>query len=70
MGDNIAIAYLRVSTEKQSEKGSSIDSQRDFAKLYAEQHGLDLKDECIFVEAKPASKSSDDKFDINLEYDK
>jgi DNA invertase Pin-like site-specific DNA recombinase len=36
------IAYLRVSTDKQADRGVSLDAQRAKAKAYAELYDLDL----------------------------
>jgi len=61
--NNIAVAYLRVSTKKQLNEGVSIDYQKKYAKEFAENNDLSLKDEYIFEESKPASKINN-KFDV------
>lgn len=52
--NNLAIAYLRVSTEQQDEQGNSIDAQRQRAKEYATSKGLIINE--FVKEAKSASK--------------
>lgn len=53
-GNNVAAAYLRVSTEEQ-ESNSSLNLQREYAIQYAKDNNLILPDEFIFYEVKSAS---------------
>lgn len=52
-----ALAYLRVSTDKQAEEGVSLDAQRAKVELYAELYGLDLAG--VYVDAGASAKSLD-----------
>ncbi|MTI69179.1 MAG: recombinase family protein [Firmicutes bacterium] len=63
--NNIAVAYLRVSTKKQKKTGVSIESQRESVKNYAVNNNLELDEKYIFTEAKPASKIYNDRNDID-----
>ncbi|MCT4621590.1 MAG: recombinase family protein [Marinisporobacter sp.] len=54
--NNIAAAYIRVSTKEQAEKKNSIQEQTNLAKDYAKKNGLILDDSMIFQEAQSASK--------------
>lgn len=60
---NVAVAYIRVSTKTQEEKGFSIEIQREKAIEYAKNNGFVLNEDMIFEEAKPASKSYSDDFE-------
>jgi len=51
------IAYLRVSTDKQADRGVSLDAQRAKLKAYAELYELDLVE--IIVDAGHSAKSVD-----------
>src|SRR6267142_2448116 len=51
------IAYLRVSTDKQADRGVSLDAQRAKLKAYAELYELDLVD--VVVDAGQSAKSLD-----------
>jgi len=51
------IAYLRVSTDKQADRGVSLDAQRAKLKAYAELYELDLVE--IIVDAGQSAKSLD-----------
>jgi len=51
------IAYLRVSTEKQADKGVSLDTQRAKLKAYAELYDLDLCE--VIVDAGESAKTLD-----------
>jgi len=51
------IAYLRVSTDKQADRGVSLDAQRAKLKAYAELYELDLVD--VIVDAGQSAKSLD-----------
>ena len=51
------IAYLRVSTEKQADRGVSLDAQRAKLKGYAELYELDLVE--IIVDAGESAKTLD-----------
>ena len=51
------IAYLRVSTDKQADRGVSLDVQRAKLKAYAELYELDLDE--IIVHAGQSAKSLD-----------
>ncbi len=51
------IAYLRVSTEKQADKGVSLDAQRAKVKAYAELYDLELAE--VIVDAGESAKSLD-----------
>lgn len=65
--NNIALAYLRVSTEKQKETGFSLINQEEVAKDYAKQNGLVLTKEMILTEVKSASKVHRNTDDDDLE---
>jgi len=61
--NNIAVAYLRVSTERQKESGFSLINQQEAAEIYAKKNGLILTNNMILSEVKSASivnKNSDD----------
>ena len=64
--NNIAVAYLRVSTKDQSESGHSLESQKQFAMEYAEKNGLRLDRAYIFEETRPASTINSDKYDVEM----
>jgi len=49
------VAYLRVSTEKQADKGASLETQRAKIRAYAELYDLDLV--CIVEDAGASAKS-------------
>ncbi|OLC08761.1 MAG: hypothetical protein AUH41_07310 [Gemmatimonadetes bacterium 13_1_40CM_66_11] len=51
------IAYLRVSTDKQADRGVSLDAQRAKLKAYAELYELELVD--VIVDAGQSAKSLD-----------
>jgi len=51
------IAYLRVSTDKQADRGVSLDAQRAKVNAYAELYDLDLAD--VIVDAGESAKSLD-----------
>jgi site-specific DNA recombinase len=51
------VAYLRVSTDKQADRGVSVDAQRAKVKAYAELYDLDLAD--VIVDARESAKSMD-----------
>jgi site-specific DNA recombinase len=51
------IAYLRVSTDKQADKGISLEAQQDKAKAYASLYDLDLVE--VIVDAGESAKSLD-----------
>jgi len=51
------IAYLRVSTDKQADRGVSLDAQRAKLKAYAELYELDLVE--VIVDAGQSAKSLD-----------
>ncbi len=51
------IAYLRVSTEKQADRGVSLDMQRAKVKVYAELYDLELLE--VIVDAGESAKSLD-----------
>jgi DNA invertase Pin-like site-specific DNA recombinase len=51
------IAYLRVSTDKQADRGVSLDVQRAKAKVYAELYDLELLE--VIVDAGESAKSLD-----------
>ncbi|MCC7219795.1 MAG: recombinase family protein [Candidatus Contendobacter sp.] len=51
------IAYLRVSTDKQADKGVSLEAQQDKAKAYAGLYDLDLVE--VIVDAGESAKSLD-----------
>jgi site-specific DNA recombinase len=51
------VAYLRVSTEKQADKGVSLEAQQAKIRAYAELYGLDLRD--VIVDAGLSAKSLD-----------
>jgi site-specific DNA recombinase len=51
------IAYLRVSTEKQADKGVSLDAQRAKVRAYAEPYDLELAE--VIVDAGESAKSLD-----------
>lgn len=52
--DNLAVIYLRVSTERQSSDGTSIDTQREYAEAYCKKHNLVPL--AFFQEKESASK--------------
>jgi len=52
-----AVAYLRVSTERQAAEGVSLDAQRSKVELYAELYGLDLV--AVEVDAGVSAKTLD-----------
>lgn len=54
--NNIAIAYLRVSTSKQNDEGNSLEVQEKEAMEYASKNNLVLPLLNIYREARPASK--------------
>ena len=56
-----AVAYLRVSTQKQQKEGNSLEVQNDLAKRYSEKHELEIVK--TFKEATSAYKSSFDYVD-------
>ncbi|KNY24772.1 recombinase family protein [Pseudobacteroides cellulosolvens] len=58
--NNIAAAYIRVSTKNQEEKGFSIEVQREKAISYAKEKNLVLSNDMIYEETKPVSKTSKD----------
>lgn len=62
--NNVAVAYIRVSTKSQEEKGFSLEIQKEKAISYAHENGLILTEDMIFEESKPASKTTNDNFDI------
>lgn len=74
--DNIAFAYLRVSTEDQGEKGLSIEHQNEMAIKYVEEYNkkLDTNDspkivldpKNIYTEIKPASTIFSNSIDNDL----
>ena len=49
------IAYLRVSTERQADRGVSLDAQRAKVKAYAELYDLELAE--VIVDAGESAKS-------------
>ena len=51
------IAYLRVSTEKQADKGISLDAQRAKAEAYAQLYDLELVE--VIVDAGHSAKTLD-----------
>jgi len=51
------IAYVRVSTDKQADRGVSLDAQRAKVKAYAELYDLDLAE--VIVDAGESAKSLD-----------
>ena len=51
------IAYLRVSTDKQADRGVSLDAQRAKATAYAQLYDFDLLD--LIVDAGESAKSLD-----------
>ncbi len=51
------IAYLRVSTDKQADRGVSLDAQRAKVHAYAELHDLELAE--VIVDAGESAKSLD-----------
>jgi site-specific DNA recombinase len=53
--NNVAAAYLRVSTERQEESGFSLENQEKMAFEYAKQYGLELSKDMVFKEVKSAS---------------
>src|SRR5260370_14105590 len=52
-----AVAYLRVSTEKQADKGVSLDAQRAKVEAYAQLYELELVD--IVIDAGVSAKTLD-----------
>src|SRR5215468_4995262 len=52
-----AVAYLRVSTEKQADKGVSLEAQRAKVEIYAQLYELDLVD--VVVDAGASAKTLD-----------
>lgn len=72
MLDNIAAAYIRVSTKKQGEDGTSLETQRESVNEYAKDNGLILNENMIYEEVKPAStlKTKDAIFNINSKLEK
>lgn len=53
--NNIAAAYIRVSTKRQDEEGTSLEMQKELAVKYAKDNGLTLDENMIYREVKPAS---------------
>ena len=51
------IAYLRVSTDKQADKGISLEAQQDKAKAYASLYELELTE--IIIDAGESAKTLD-----------
>ncbi len=51
------IAYLRVSTEKQADKGVSLDAQRAKVQAYAELYDLELLEVVVVVVLRDAASS-------------
>ena len=49
------IAYLRVSTDKQADKGISLEAQQDKAKAYASLYDLDLVE--VIIDAGESAKT-------------
>ncbi len=52
-----AVAYLRVSTEKQADKGVSLDAQRAKVEAYAQLYELELVD--VVIDAGASAKTLD-----------
>lgn len=65
-GTNIAVAYLRVSTQMQEEKGYSLENQKEKALEYAEKEGLILHHNMIFTETEPASTINNTFYPDNI----
>lgn len=65
--NNIAVAYLRVSTEKQKESGFSLENQEAIALEYAKQNGLVLTKDMILSEVRSASTTHYDSDETDLE---
>lgn len=63
--ENKAVAYLRVSTERQKESGFSLIKQEETARDYAKQNGLDITK--VFTEVKSASTINKNSSDKDLE---
>jgi DNA invertase Pin-like site-specific DNA recombinase len=57
MASTRTVAYLRVSTDKQADRGISLDAQRAKVKAYAELYDLDLVD--VIVDAGASAKTLD-----------
>src|SRR5260370_15090992 len=57
MANTRAVAYLRVSTEKQADKGVSLDAQRAKVEAYAQLYDLDLVE--VIVDAGVSAKTVD-----------
>jgi DNA invertase Pin-like site-specific DNA recombinase len=57
MASTRTVAYLRVSTDKQADRGVSLDAQRAKVKAYAELYDLDLVD--VIVDAGASAKTLD-----------
>ncbi len=55
MGPTRTVAYVRVSTEKQADKGVSLEAQQAKIRAYAELYGLDLAD--VIVDAGLSAKT-------------
>ena len=55
MASTRTVAYLRVSTDKQADRGVSLDAQRAKVKAYAELYDLDLVD--VIVDAGASAKT-------------
>ena len=64
---NLAVAYLRVSTERQKESGFSLINQEATAIEYAKQNGLILAKDMIFSEVRSASTINRNSDDEDLE---
>lgn len=64
--NNVAAAYLRVSTKTQEEKGFSLEVQKERSIIYAKENGLILTEDMIFVESRPASKTYNDDLDSEV----
>ncbi len=54
-----AVAYLRVSTERQGRSGLGLEAQRDVISRFAEREGVELVDEFIEVETGKGSDAID-----------
>jgi DNA invertase Pin-like site-specific DNA recombinase len=54
-----AVAYLRVSTERQGRSGLGLEAQRDVIARFAEREGLDLAEEFVEVETGKGSDALD-----------
>src|ERR1700687_1437154 len=57
MSNTRAVAYLRVSTEKQADKGVSLDAQRAKVEAYAQLYEVDLVE--VIVDAGVSAKTLD-----------